>query len=78
LRPAFHNISGAVRGAPPAPTCPLPSAARHAVRARLAGLPAEAVQVLRFAAVVGREFARAVLERACGLSAASVLDHLRA
>jgi len=48
------------------------------VRARLARLPAEAVQVLRFAAVVGREFDRAVLERACGLSAASVLDHLRA
>jgi DNA-binding winged helix-turn-helix (wHTH) protein/tetratricopeptide (TPR) repeat protein len=76
--PSFLSVLVPVRGAPPAPTCPLPSAARHAVRARLAELPAEAVQVLRFAAVVGREFDRAVLERACGLSAASVLDHLRA
>jgi predicted ATPase len=57
---------------------PLPDTIRGVIDGRLAPLPDPSRPVLRAAAVIGREFDLACLERACGLAAGEILDRLDA
>ena len=51
---------------------------RLAVQARVGKLPAEAQDVLRLAAVIGREFDFETLRRACDLDEERLIDALEA
>ncbi|MBA3263236.1 MAG: AAA family ATPase [Thermoleophilaceae bacterium] len=54
----------------------VPEEVRTLLRRRIADLPQDAVEALRVAAVVGREFNFRVLERTCRVSVARLLDVL--
>lgn len=54
----------------------IPEEVRTVIRRRVAGLPAEAVTLLRVAAVMGREFELHLLQRTSRLSPARLLDVL--
>ena len=54
----------------------IPEEVRTLLRRRIADLPPDAVEVLRVAAVVGREFNFRVLERTCEVTVARLLDVL--
>ena len=59
-----------------AETFPIPTSVRATIRKRISLLPDEASSILNAAAVIGREFGTAVLERACDRPAADVLGML--
>ena len=61
------------RGAPA-----LPASVTIAIRQRLARLPAELVELLRAAAIIGREFDAALLAAVAGLSIEQTEEWLRA
>ena len=57
---------------------PIPQSVRLAVQARVGKLPPEAQDVLRLAAVIGREFDFDTLRRACDLDEERLIDALEA
>ena len=57
---------------------PIPQSVRLAVQARVGKLPPEAQDVLRLAAVIGRDFDFETLRRACDLDEERLIDALEA